>query len=138
MDRNQFRTLVTGLLLALGVFIAYQYVISWVYPPRKPPAPGEPAAVAPAPPGATQPGAGEPSGTQPSFAEAAPPATATAPTAEQFHFVRGSSLNNIVLGGAPRYNVQRHSPRAGRRSNGSRLTTRNEEGKYVYTRPGRE
>ena len=132
MDRNQFRTLVTGLLLALGVFIAYQYVISWVYPPRKPPAPGEPAAVAPAPPGATQPGAGEPSGTQPSFAEAAPPATATAPTAEQFHFVRGSSLNNIVLGGAPRYDVQLSFTSRGAAVEWIRLTTRNEEGNYVY------
>jgi len=86
------RRLLTAMLVALGIFIAYQYVINLVFPPRQPaPVTTEPAA--PSAPAA-------PSSAGPSTTAAEqPPTPSTAP--RQYTLTAGVDGEPIVLGGQP-------------------------------------
>jgi YidC/Oxa1 family membrane protein insertase len=133
------RQLVTALIVAFAAFFAYQYLISWIYPRRTPPTASQPApaAVAPTAPTASAPSPAAPFGSEPAAGIASAPVPATEAAAEQFQFAPASSVQSFVLGGAPHYDVQLSFTSRGAAVQWIRLTTRNNEGKYVYnTSPG--
>jgi YidC/Oxa1 family membrane protein insertase len=125
------RQLITALLVALAAFFAYQYLMSWVYPPRTPPPAAQPFAAAPAPPAGPAASSSAPSQSQPGLGMASQPAPATEP-AGQYEFVPANSVQSFVLGGAPQYGLQLSFTSRGAAIQWIRLTTRNEKGNYVY------
>lgn len=123
----QTRQLFVGIVLALAVFFAYQWLINLVYPPRKPVPPASQ-------PAATQ--MAEPE-TAPTIGAATSGPTASAPTTTPHHpteyaFVAAPDQEPIMLGGRPDDALSMLVTPRGGAVEAIHLTQR-KDGKVVYT-----
>jgi YidC/Oxa1 family membrane protein insertase len=92
---NDFRRVLTAMLVALGLFLAYQFIINRIYPPRPhAPAPAATTPVAaPAPPTSSGPTASGPA------ALSVPATTNASGPAAAFTLAAGDELGGLTLGG---------------------------------------
>ena len=123
------RQLITGLLLALGIFFVYQFIINKVYPPRQPP----PAATQPAPPETVYSPQPQSQASPESLPAATTPSTEPALRGE-FIFTAGPSREAITIGnhGEPNSALELTLTPRGAGVESIRLTTR-KNGHYRYS-----
>ncbi len=116
----------TGLVLALGIFFVYQFMINWLYPPRPratpPPGTEQPAPVSQPVPVSPVPGSAP--------AAEAPASGSPATAAASFSLTPGLSVEPIVLGRPEDRLALTLSP-IGAGVNSIRLTTRGRD-EYAY------
>ncbi|MFH1746901.1 MAG: YidC/Oxa1 family insertase periplasmic-domain containing protein [Planctomycetota bacterium] len=123
---------ITGLLLAMGVFIAYQFVISKVYPPSPPPPPASipPAVVETAPGAPPTELSTQPVTTTPSVPQLQP---ASIPVAgPNLFFEGGEDRKPVTLGGGTDDALELTLSPRGAGIESIRITERDDKGKYRY------
>ncbi len=125
---DDFRRLITAMLVAMAVFLAYRYLIEQIYPTQPPP----PAAADPPTDGTPQPATTPSQQTQTSTSPSQQPATTTSAPGTPYILTAGSSVEPIELGGRENDAIKVELRPRGAAVASIRLTARDKKGKLQY------